>query len=139
MTALTSPPQISAAASASRIPFGHEPTPSAQAREHHVLRAAADVEAARLADDRDDERRVADVLGRVDRVGEPLLRGAAHDDELPLLRVARASGQSPRVEDPVAHVARNRRRGVVAHVALRRDREEGVHAEDPTVTVSDTA
>ena len=34
--------------------------------EHHVLGGAADVEAARVAGDRDDEGRAEDVAGRVD-------------------------------------------------------------------------
>src|SRR5207248_5653015 len=51
--------------------------------EHHVLRRAADVEAAGVADERDDELRRRDVLWCEDRLRELLLRLPA-DDELPL-------------------------------------------------------
>jgi hypothetical protein len=94
--------------------------------EHHVLRAAADVHAARRADDRDDELGAEHVRRRVHRVCElGLLR--LDDDELALLPVARAAGQPARVEDARHHVLGHGPVGVLPYVALARYREPGIH------------
>src|SRR5579862_6579380 len=92
---------------------------------HHVLRAAADVERRRLADDGDDEPRGRHVLGRVHRFGERRL--VRHEDELPLLRVPRAAGDAPGVEDPLDDDAVDRPLGVPPLVPLARDREQRLH------------
>jgi broad specificity phosphatase PhoE len=61
-----------------------------------------------------------------------LLRSLDHD-ELPALRVARAAGEPAGVEDPTLDLGRDRRRSVVADVALARDRQPGLHGQNHAV------
>jgi hypothetical protein len=51
-------------------------------------------------DERNDERRAADVVRLEHRLREPLLRLARHEHEMPRLSVATATREAARVEDP---------------------------------------
>src|SRR5581483_7673560 len=107
--------------------------------EHHVLSTAARVER-RPRLQSDDEGGAAYVVRDEDGLGEPLPASAVVDDEEPpRLAVARASGDSPGLEDLPLRLRRKRLPSVAARIALAGDGEERVHGANGRRLLGDRA
>src|ERR671936_839794 len=109
---------------------GAAPDSERPCHDHHVLRDASGVETQPLVQkyDRDRDGAPIEIPRRHERAREiaPALR-ILEDDEAPGLGVLGASRRAPGREDLPQHVFGDGTVGILAHLALRHDREVTVH------------